>query len=96
LARRIHGSDSGARRPRIATIIAGCSRRRTCSSNARSRPGGTGYPPFAPILSTAQWLRHYGAKTWSRFAASSERFDPKNVLTPGAGVFSTLARTTEA
>jgi len=49
--------------------------------------GGKVYPPFAPILSPAQWHEHYGAETWKRFAAAKKRFDPNNVLAPGAGIF---------
>jgi cytokinin dehydrogenase len=49
--------------------------------------GGKIYPPFAPVLSRAEWQRHYGPRTWERFAAAKNRFDPNNVLTPGAGVF---------
>jgi FAD/FMN-containing dehydrogenase len=45
------------------------------------------YPPFAPILSKEQWQQHFGAETWQRFAAAKKRFDPNNVLTPGAGIF---------
>ncbi len=49
--------------------------------------GGKIYPPFAPVLSRDDWKRHYGVQTWQRFAAAKQRFDPNNVLTPGAGVF---------
>ena len=28
------------------------------------------------------------ARDWQRFAAAKNRFDPINVLTPGAGIFS--------
>jgi cytokinin dehydrogenase len=49
--------------------------------------GGKVYPPFAPILSQAQWQEHYGTETWRRFMAAKQRFDPNNVLTPGAGIF---------
>jgi FAD/FMN-containing dehydrogenase len=49
--------------------------------------GGKIYPPFAPILSQEQWQQHYGAETWQRFVAAKKRFDPNNVLTPGAGIF---------
>jgi len=49
--------------------------------------GGKVYPPFAPILSAAQWRDHYGPTTWTRFAAAKRRFDPNNVLNPGAGIF---------
>jgi len=49
--------------------------------------GGKVYPPFAPILSPAQWQEHYGEGTWRRFAAAKRRFDPSSVLTPGPGIF---------
>jgi cytokinin dehydrogenase len=49
--------------------------------------GGKIYPPFAPILSQEQWQDHYGKEAWARFAAAKNRFDPNNVLTPGAGIF---------
>jgi FAD/FMN-containing dehydrogenase len=49
--------------------------------------GGKVYPPFAPVLSQEQWRLQYGAETWPRFAAAKQRFDPTNVLTPGAGMF---------
>ena len=49
--------------------------------------GGKVYPPYAPILSQEQWQLHYGTTTWQRFAAAKKRFDPNNVLTPGAGIF---------
>jgi FAD/FMN-containing dehydrogenase len=49
--------------------------------------GGKVYPPFAPVLSQAQWQEHYGAATWQRFAAAKKRFDPNNVLNPGPGIF---------
>jgi cytokinin dehydrogenase len=49
--------------------------------------GGKIYPPYCPILSRPQWQDHYGAETWLRFAAAKQKFDPNNVLTPGAGIF---------
>jgi FAD/FMN-containing dehydrogenase len=49
--------------------------------------GGKVYPPFAPILSAAQWRHHYGPATWTRFAAAKRQFDPNNVLNPSAGIF---------
>jgi cytokinin dehydrogenase len=49
--------------------------------------GGRIYPPLAPVLSRENWRRHYGPQLWRRFAAAKARFDPNNVLTPGAGVF---------
>jgi cytokinin dehydrogenase len=49
--------------------------------------GGKVYPPFAPILTQEQWREHFGPETWKRFVAAKTRFDPRNVLTPGAGIF---------
>jgi FAD/FMN-containing dehydrogenase len=48
--------------------------------------GGKVYPPFAPILSAAQWRDHYGPATWTRFAAAKRRFDPNNVLNASARI----------
>jgi FAD/FMN-containing dehydrogenase len=50
------------------------------------KAGGKIYPPFAPILSHEDWRAHYG-DTWPRFAAAKQQFDPRNILTPGFGVF---------
>lgn len=49
--------------------------------------GGKVYPPFAPILTSAQWREHYGEATWARFSAAKQRFDPHGVLNPGVGIF---------
>src|SRR5262245_20931076 len=49
--------------------------------------GGKLFPPNSPILSKPQWREHFGPETWRRFAAAKKRFDPNNVLTPGAGIF---------
>ena len=49
--------------------------------------GGKIYPPYAPIPSRAEWQEHYGPDIWPRFSAAKKRFDPNNVLTPGAGIF---------
>ena len=49
--------------------------------------GGKVYPPFAPILSAAQWRDHYGPSAWTRFAESKRRFDPNNTLNPSVGIF---------
>jgi FAD/FMN-containing dehydrogenase len=54
---------------------------------AAMKCGGKVYPPFAPVLTAAQWREHYGAATWARFAAAKQRFDPNGVLNPGAGIF---------
>jgi FAD/FMN-containing dehydrogenase len=49
--------------------------------------GGKVYPPFAPILTSAQWREHYGEATWARFSAAKQRFDPHGVVNPGVGIF---------
>jgi FAD/FMN-containing dehydrogenase len=49
--------------------------------------GGKVYPPFAPILASAQWQQHYGHSTWERFRAAKLEFDPNNVLNRSAGLF---------
>jgi cytokinin dehydrogenase len=49
--------------------------------------GGKVYPPYAPTLSRDEWREHYGPETWRQFAAAKKRFDPANVLAPGAGIF---------
>jgi cytokinin dehydrogenase len=49
--------------------------------------GGKVYPPYAPILSQEQWQQHYEPATWQRLRTAKKRYDPNNVLTPGAGIF---------
>ena len=44
-------------------------------------------PPYAPVLSGGEWAEHYGPETWRQFRAAKKRFDPRNTLTPGAGIF---------
>jgi FAD/FMN-containing dehydrogenase len=46
------------------------------------RYAGYGAVPFTP----ADWARHYGA-AWARLQAAKKTYDPKNVLTPGPGMF---------
>jgi cytokinin dehydrogenase len=47
------------------------------------------YPPFAPPLSSRQWQLHFAA-AWPRFAAAKQRYDPRHILTPGAGIFTRI------
>lgn len=49
--------------------------------------GGKAYPPYAPYFTRAVWQEHYGPATWRRLVAAKRRFDPRGVLTPGPGVF---------
>ena len=50
--------------------------------------GAKVYPPFAPPLSQDEWKLQYGS-SWSRFHSAKRRFDPHDILTPGAGIFPT-------
>lgn len=48
--------------------------------------GGTRYPIGTLDFTHADWQRHYGP-VWRRFKEAKEHFDPKNILTPGPGIF---------
>jgi FAD/FMN-containing dehydrogenase len=48
--------------------------------------GGKHYPVGAIPLTPADWRGHYGAR-YDEFAAAKRRYDPRNVLTPGQGIF---------
>lgn len=49
--------------------------------------GGKVYPPYAPFFSRADWQANYGPTNWRRLTAGKKKFDPKGILTPGAGMF---------
>jgi FAD/FMN-containing dehydrogenase len=51
-------------------------------SRGGERYAGYGAVPFTP----QHWARHYGA-AWPRLVAAKKTYDPKNVLTPGPGMF---------
>ena len=48
--------------------------------------GGTHYPVGAIPLTPADWRQHFGAD-WPRFLRQKVRYDPRQVLTPGQGIF---------
>jgi cytokinin dehydrogenase len=48
--------------------------------------GGTRYPIGTLDFTPGDWRRHYG-KAWRAFKEAKEDFDPKNILTPGPGIF---------
>ena len=48
--------------------------------------GGTRYPIGSLDFSPADWQEHYGSE-WEAFADAKDQFDPKNILTPGPGIF---------
>jgi cytokinin dehydrogenase len=51
--------------------------------------GGTVYLPFSPLLDSSQLLQQFGQTIWERFRAAKSKYDPREVLTPGAGLFKT-------
>ncbi|MFF0745826.1 FAD-binding protein [Streptomyces sp. NPDC004111] len=40
-----------------------------------------------PNMTTADWKAHYGNR-WTGFVAAKKKYDPKNLFTPGQGIFS--------
>jgi FAD/FMN-containing dehydrogenase len=48
--------------------------------------GGTQYPIGSLPFSPADWRQHFGAD-WPHFLSLKERYDPRQVLTPGQGIF---------
>ena len=50
--------------------------------------GGKRYSPYAgEVMSPEQWAVHFGPDVWRRLSEAKKRFDPNNVLTPGAEMF---------
>lgn len=50
--------------------------------------GGKRYIPYAgEVMSPEQWAVHFGPDVWRRLSEAKKRFDPNNVLTPGAEMF---------
>ena len=47
---------------------------------------GTVYLPFSPLLDSSQRLRQFGQSAWNRLMAAKATYDPRGVLTPGAGL----------
>jgi hypothetical protein len=48
--------------------------------------GGTQYPIGSIPMSRPDWREHFGT-VWPAFAAAKRRYDPRNILTPGQGIF---------
>jgi cytokinin dehydrogenase len=48
--------------------------------------GGTHYPVGAIPLTKADWRTQYG-REWASFRSAKRRYDPRNVLAPGQGIF---------
>ena len=49
--------------------------------------GGKRYSPYSGIMSTGDWAAHFGPDVWRRLSAAKKKYDPKNVLSPGPGIF---------
>ncbi|MGH8287156.1 MAG: FAD-binding protein [Steroidobacteraceae bacterium] len=49
--------------------------------------GGKQYPVTAMPFTTEDWKDHFGPETWQFLRRAKQRFDPRNVLTPGPGIF---------
>jgi FAD/FMN-containing dehydrogenase len=49
--------------------------------------GGKRYTPYSGVMSAQDWAEHFGPETWPRLSEAKKKFDPNNVLTPGAGMF---------
>jgi FAD/FMN-containing dehydrogenase len=48
--------------------------------------GGTRYPIGTMDFTPEDWRRHYGS-AWKGFKQAKNEFDPRNILTPGPGIF---------
>jgi FAD/FMN-containing dehydrogenase len=48
--------------------------------------GGTRYPIGTLDFTPGDWRRHYGS-AWHAFKRAKDEFDPRNILTPGPGIF---------
>ncbi len=71
--------------PASADIPSFIALNRTLYERARDM-GGTRMTSSAIPFSQADWIRHYGP-AWEPFRAAKQRYDPKNVLTPGHNMF---------
>ena len=49
--------------------------------------GGKRYSPYSGVMSSDEWAAHFGPELWRRLSEAKKKFDPNNVLTPGAGIF---------
>lgn len=68
----------------IARMMAG---NRLIYEQARDA-GGKRYPIGSVRMSPEDWRDHYGPH-WPAFAAAKARYDPRRILTPGQGIFTT-------
>jgi cytokinin dehydrogenase len=71
--------------PATADSSSAIAMNRTLYERARAM-GGTRLTSSAIPFSQADWIQHYGP-VWKSVQAAKARFDPKNVLAPGHGMF---------
>jgi len=71
--------------PASADIPSFIALNRTLYERARDM-GGTRLTSSAIPMSQPDWIRHYGP-AWEPLRAAKQRYDPKNVLTPGHAMF---------
>lgn len=48
---------------------------------------GKQYPIGALDLTKSDWADHYGRRRFKQFVAQKKRYDPRNIMTPGQGIF---------
>jgi FAD/FMN-containing dehydrogenase len=77
--------NSFAPEPDAAFVSARLQRNAELYGKARDI-GGSRYPIGAIDFTPADWAAHY-AEAWDEFRKLKARFDPKNVLNPGPGIF---------
>ena len=54
--------------------------------------GGKRYSPYSGVvMSPEEWTAHFGPDTWRRLSGAKRKFDPANVLSPGARMFPSSA-----
>jgi cytokinin dehydrogenase len=52
-----------------------------------SAVGGKRYSPYSGAMSPEEWATHFGPELWRLLSEAKKKFDPNNVLTPGAEMF---------
>jgi cytokinin dehydrogenase len=71
--------------PDMHTVHAMVAANRTLFEQARDL-GGTHYPIGSIPFSQADWIQHFGVD-WRLFLRQKARYDPRQILTPGQGIF---------
>lgn len=50
--------------------------------------GGTFHLPHTPVLTSDQFVQNFGPACFAAFKVAKAKYDPGNLLNPGAGIFS--------